>query len=1017
MVAGTLTGNVLVQYDPAWDQERVAERLLAILEDSGAGDPAPPRIQRRGNAGLDAVPSVQPHPRAIEHCPVNDFVAGRVGRDEEHIAWHALDPASVCLRLESDPVSGLTHEAALERLQRLGPNKLPETPIRSGFAIFAGQLRSLPTALLAGAAGLSVLTGGLLDAAIITGVVLFNAIIGYVTESKAEKTLQSLTRLTPPTVKLLRESRTREISSADLAPGDVFLLEPGMFTPADARLLEAEHLMVDESALTGESMPVVKSIAVVRDARIPMADRRNMVYCGTLVTGGRGIAITVATGTATEMGQAQLLLGEAETPRSPLERQLRTIGNQLVLAGLATCVAVLCIGVMRGLGLIHMIRTAVSLAAAAVPEGLPTAATTTLALGVNRMRQHGVLVRRLHAIETLGAVQTVCFDKTGTITWNRMSVTEVYCGMRLYAIRNGRFFVQGRPVDPGEYRESSEYREFRRIVRVAVLCSGTRIRNGEGGRLELIGSSTEVALLNLADLTGVDAVGMRRTYPLSRVTERSETRLYMTAVHAKPNGRKLFSVKGSPRDVLALCGWHYKDGQKILLTEADRITILEENERMAAQALRVLGFAQSRETGPDDQEGARDLTWLGLVGMADPVREGVPELIRRFHRAGVRTVMLTGDQSTTAYTVAQFVGLAGGEPLRLVEASCLAVRKKGTPLSFDQGAHVYSRVSPGDKLKIVLALQAGGRVVAMTGDGINDGPALKAADVGIAMGKAGTDTAREVADVILENDDLEALITALKDGRTIHLNLKKSVHYALSTNLSELLLVFSALAAGLGSPLNAMQLLWINLISDIFPGLALSLEPVEPGILEHPPRNPQEPLLTGSDFRHMLRESAVMSAGALGAYGYGLLSRGPAGTLAFHTLAVSQLLHALTCRSGTPGMMLRRPKPRNRILDIAVGGSLVLHCLTVIIPAMRRLLGLAPLKLLDGLVVVGGALATLLFNRTLKGIQRTFPAQLETAQRPWQDAGAEAEESLPRFLSNGNASDKPTLYPDAAELC
>jgi len=791
-------------------------------------------------------------------------------------------------------------------------------------------------------------------------------------------------------------------------------LEPGMFMPADARLLEAEHLVVDESALTGESMPVAKSVAVVPDTRIPLADRRNMVYSGTLVTGGRGTAITVATGTRTEMGQAQLLLGEAETPRSPLERQLRTIGNQLVLAGLGTCAAVLCIGVMRGLGLIHMIRTAVSLAAAAVPEGLPTAATTTLALGVNRMRKHGVLVRRLHAIETLGAVQTVCFDKTGTITWNRMCVKEVFCGMRLYSIRNGRFFVQGRPVDPGE---SPEYREFRRVVRVAVLCSGARIKNGKGGRLELIGSSTEVALLNLADLAGVDVVEMRRTYPLSRVTERSETRIYMTAVHAKPNGRKLLSVKGSPRDVLALCGWHYKGGQKILLTDADRKTILEENERMAAQALRVLGFAQSRETGPDDQEGARDLTWLGLVGMADPLREGVPELIRRFHRAGVRTVMLTGDQSTTAYTVARFVGLAGGEPLRLVEASCLAVRENGTPLSFDLGAHVYSRVSPGDKLKIVLALQAGGRVVAMTGDGINDGPALKAADVGIAMGKAGTDTAREVADVILENDDLEALITALKDGRTIHLNLKKSVHYALSTNLSELLLVFSALVAGLGSPLNAMQLLWINMISDIFPGLALSLEPVEPGILEQPPRDPQEPLLTGSDFRRMLRESAVMSAGALGAYGYGLVSRGPAGTLAFHTLAVSQLLHALTCRSSTSGMMSRRPKPRNRILDIAVGGSLVLQCLTVITPALRRLLGLAPLRLLDGLVVVGGALATLLFNRTLKGIRRPFPAQMETAQRPWQDAGAEVKESLPRFLSNGNASDKPVLYPDAAELC
>ncbi|MFI5355338.1 MAG: cation-translocating P-type ATPase, partial [Desulfobaccales bacterium] len=490
----------------------------------------------------------------------------------------------------------------------------------------------------------------------------------------------------------------------------------------------------------------------------------------------------------------------------------------------------------------------------------------------------------------------------------------------------------------------------------------------EGGDYVLRGTPTEGALVHLAILMGLDVTSLRRRYPLLRVNYRSENRLFMGTLHDDPPAGKLFGLKGNPLEVLGLCSWHLQDGLKLPLTEEDRQLIEAENEEMAGQALRVLGVACSR--GPDESifDDPDQLVWLGLVGMADPIREGVGEAIRAFHRAGIDTVMVTGDQSPTAYAIGRELALSRSDPLEILDATHLAEIEPEMLRALVKRAQVFARVSPAHKLQIVQALQDAGKVVAMTGDGINDGPALKAADVGIAMGRTGTDIAREVADVVLEKDNLDTLIIAIRDGRTIYLNIRKSVHFFLATNLSEIMLTFTAIAVGLGSPLTAAQLLWINLISDIFPGLALAMEAPEPDILERPPRDPHRPIFTSADFKRMAFESGAITAGAMGAYGYGLVrsGMGSAMTLGFHSLTTGQLLHAISCRSETHTIFSRGKLPPNPYLTMALGGSLFMQFLTMVVPGLRSLLGLAPVGLLDGLVISASALLPLLVNEATK---------------------------------------------------
>ena len=514
-----------------------------------------------------------------------------------------------------------------------------------------------------------------------------------------------------------------------------------------------------------------------------------------------------------------------------------------------------------------MLKTSISLAVAAVPEGLPAVAATTLALGIKSMKRHKVLIRNLDAVCTLGSVQTICFDKTGTITYNKMSVLRIYSGMRHIQVKNGGFYLEERPFD------YLQHDEVLRLIQVGVLCNESQM-DTRRREYVLSGSPTENALIEMAIKAGVDISALREQYPLLRTEYRSDNRQFMTTVHSSANPGSFIALKGSPVDLLSKCSFHIKDGVRIPLVEEDRDLIEAQNDNMAGDALRVLGMAYTDGSSEEFREKENGLTWLGLVGMADPIRDRVKESIEVFHRAGMETVMITGDQSPTAYAVGKELDLSSGRPLEILDSTHLTTTDSSVIQALSKQVHVFLKVSPSNKLQIVQALQSTGRVVAMTGDGINDGPALKAADIGIAMGRSGTDVARDVADVVLEEDDLQTLIIAITDGRTIYRNIRKTLRYLISTNFSEIQVMVAAGVLGLGYPLNAMQLLWINLISDIFPGLALALEPAEPDVMEQPPRDPAEPIIKTDDFKRITFEAATMTATSLAAYGYGVMKYG-----------------------------------------------------------------------------------------------------------------------------------------------
>ncbi|HET19116.1 MAG TPA: cation-transporting P-type ATPase, partial [Chromatiales bacterium] len=633
--------------------------------------------------------------------------------------------------------------------------------------------------------------------------------------------------------------------------------------------------------------------------------------------------------------------------------------SQLAMISGAVCAGVFGFGLLRGYGLLPMLKSSVSLAVAAVPEGLPTVATTTLALGIREMSRHHVAIRKLAAVETLGSVQTFCMDKTGTLTENRMRVVSVVDGLTRRKVEKGNF--EG-------LEEGLRSARLDRLLEVIALCNDTDI-NGSGGPIEMNGSPTESALIELALLQGIDVQGLRHECPRIDVHYRAERRPWMTTIHDLAEGGRMVAVKGSPAEVLAMCEHIHLDDGISVLDDDTRAQLIGHNETMAGEALRVLGVAYA--VRPPGAETSTALTWLGMVGMTDPLREGMPELIQRFHGAGIDTVMITGDQSATAYAIGRELGLANGGPMQILDASSLEKVDENLLAALVKNVHVFARVSPKHKLRIVQALQRGGRVVAMTGDGINDGPALKAADIGVAMGAAGTDVARSMADVVLEDDNLHTMTTAISQGRTIYANIRKSVHFLLATNFSEIELMVAGIALGLGQPLTPIQLLWINLATDIFPALTLAMERAEPDVMNRPPRDPGLPIIHRRDLANITLESAMITAGTLGSFLIALRSLGPlpAGTVAFTSLTLAQLLHATSCRSERHGLFSRGRLPRNPWLDAALGLSALTQLALPYLPPTRALLGLVPLGPGGLALSLAGATAPLLVNEAIKELR------------------------------------------------
>ncbi len=959
----TITGRILVFYPPAVALDSLVERLEKVIDQAkaqlqkGAADVPPP--SGTGETSWT---------RQVLHS-LHTLIQSRSKIEAVH--WHTQPARDAAVRLGSDICRGLNQDRIRTLRQQFGDNVLPKTQCRSGLQIFMGQMNSLPVYLLGAVAGISIVMGGILDAVIVFGVALANAAIGYVTESRAEKNIDALNSLVHHMAEVIRDGRSLCVPAEALVPGDLLVLKPGSFVSADSRIVQSSRLTIDESMLTGESMPVEKHADPILQEHLPLGDRKNMAYMGTCITGGQGLAVVVATGCHTEIGQLKTLLNETQSIPSPIERQLDTIGDQLIYGCLAICGGVFAMGFFMGFGMLNMLRMSISLAAAAVPEGLPSIATVNFALGISRMKKKDVLIRRLPAAETLGAIQTICLDKTGTITVNRMKAISIHTGGKWYSVNNGRLLSSQGDI------AASDIPELEKLYTVCALCCETKI-NGRcsDGRLDISGTATESALTGLVDNAGIDVKTLRKSAPLIRINHRSENQLFMSTLHrTSTSDETIVLVKGSPLEILSRCDTWIIDGQEIPLTRDTRSDIETANEVMAGDALRVLGFAcRTVKTNPDSENRNLEehLTWIGLIGLADPPREGIDVLIVQLHRAGIRTVMITGDQQISARAIARQLNLSRGEPLEVMDAVELVSLDDETLIQKARTVHVYSRVTPSQKLKIVKAIQAAGQTVAMTGDGINDGPALKAADIGIAMGEGGTDLARDVADVVLTRDSLALLAESLADGRSIYQNIRKSVHYSLATNISEIQLMTTAIAMGLGSPLTVMQLLWINMISDILPGLALSLEQPEGDVMESAPRQGDDPLFSTKDFGTMFLESATITGGALASLVYGLLrhaSPAAAGGLAFQSLAVGQLLHSLTCRSETAGIFTRKKLKPNRPLNWAIGFSLAAQALTLAFPPLRSLLGLSRISLMDGLVISAGAILPLLINETVKAVK------------------------------------------------
>ncbi|WP_235880187.1 cation-translocating P-type ATPase [Polyangium aurulentum] len=893
------TGTVLCVFDVPSPSLRV-DVLTAIGRFSDPDAPPPPSLSGLFSSVYGSVRETIKKEMARSASTEGDDPS------EAKSPWHAMEPEEVARAFRVDPARGLDTAEAYRIAHAVGPNELGGVAPRTSLEILAGQVFTVPTALLAGAAGLSVLLGDMLEAGAILLVVGSNIVVGYFTESRAEELLDAWGKFRVEWARVVRDGRETTVKASELVPGDILLVRGGDAIAADARIVEANELSVDESTLTGESEPAEKRRAPVGEGA-ELADRHGMLYAGTVVASGEARAVVVATGQATELGTIQRALSRAEERRAPLERQLDQLGRKVGAVSLVSAAAVTALGLMRGQPVATLVRNAVALGVAAIPEGIPAVGTTALALASQRLSRKGIVIRRLAAAETLGAVGVICADKTGTLTENRMRVAEVFVpGQGLVTVD---WAASPGPDEPprllrlvGEGKKSVPHGAMREIGRIAALNADVEL--GAGDKVTS-GSGTERALVEFAMAIGYPVSRRRRAAQRVREERRSADRPFMVTVHEHPDLGCIELVKGAPEQVIELCGE---------LDRKDKQRLVAVNEAMASRGLRVLALAWRRDGNPETNSSP--LAFAGLVGLRDPARKGVREALAELSHAGIRTMMLTGDQHRTAEAI-------GGE---------LGILRQD----------VYSRVTPEAKLDVVRELQEGGAIVAMTGDGVNDGPALKAADVGVAMGERGTDLARAVADVVLAHDDLPSLAGAVGEGRRLYDNVRRAIDYLVATNTSEVMACLFGAVVGV-EPLSPLQLLWINMLTDVAPALGLALEPPDEGLMQRPPRDPSVPLFGREQYAKLGRDASKMVAVALGAYGVGAL--GPGGspikgrTMSFASLVTAQLLHARACRAQT-----EEPNPE---LSWAIAASFGLQAAALGLPALSRVLGGTQLGIAD----------------------------------------------------------------------
>lgn len=876
-------------------------------------------------------------------------------------SWHAVDPDEVLKRLATYAESGLSSSEAAKRLAQYGPNELEEAPPTSFWQMLGEQFNNFVVILLIVAAVISALLGDYIESAAIFAIVILNATLGVVQERKAAQELAALRKLASPDAQVIRDSSRHVLPAHDLVPGDLILLEAGHYVPADVRLIEAVNLRVDEAALTGESVPVKKNAGVRLEVNIPLGDRKNTAFMGTMVNYGRGKGVVISTGMLTQIGLIATMLQMVEHEPTPLQRRLDAVGKTLGWAALAICAAVFLVGWMRGFDPLGMFLIAVSLAIAAVPEGLPAVVTISLALGMQEMIKRNSLIRRLSSVETLGSATTICSDKTGTLTQNQMTATQVWVDGQFIDISGRGYKPVGEFEVDGEVIELKDYPGASTVLWVAALNNNADLDLGspedEDPNYRVAGDPTEGALIVAAAKANAWTEELNQAYPRIQEIPFDSTRKRMLTLHRVRDPRPedispfyddkvkewyVVTVKGAPDLVLEECTQIERlDDSTSPMTAADHENIIQANDQMTQRALRVLAMAYRVVQGVPDEMNLEDLEsdliFAGLIGMIDPPREEVASALDIGRRAGIRTVMITGDYSNTARAVAESIELL--EPDHQVMTGYQMDELDDSDLE-EQVAYtdVFARVSPEHKLRIVEALRARNEVVAMTGDGVNDAPAIKRANIGVSMGITGTDVAKESADMVLTDDNYASIISAVEQGRVIYSNIRKFVYYLLSCNVAEIATIFLGIMFTQGSPLTVIQLLWLNLITDGAPALALGTEKGDPDIMDQLPRPPSEPIINRFMTAGIAIQTVAITFVTLTAYliGLQLFSTDPLipGTMAFVTISFSELIRAFTARSERYPLIKIGPFS-NRLMNYAVLTSLGLLLVVVYVPFLQ----------------------------------------------------------------------------------
>lgn len=879
--------------------------------------------------------------------------------------FHNLTSQEV-LKHFSSGISGLGESEAQNRLAQYGLNEIARKREISPVRIFLSQFNSFIVYILIAAVIVSFTLHEFIDSAVIIAILIVNAVLGFFQEYRAEKAIESLKKIAALQTTVIRDGEKRRINSNKLVPGDVIVFESGDRIPADARIIEGYLLEVMESSLTGESLSVKKDSAPINDTST-LGDMKNMLFAGTNVTSGSGRAIVVGTGMGTEMGKIAESIESVEDDETPLQKRLDMLGRKLGILTLIICGIIIIFGIFKGGNILEMVMIGVSLAVAAVPEGLPIVVTIALALGVKRMVRHNALVKRLHSVETLGCTTVICTDKTGTLTRNEMTVTKLYVNDTIVDITgtgygaSGEFFSSEEKFDP----LSAEL-----LLRIGALNNDAALSGEEG----VIGDPTEGCLIVSAAKAGLKKSILNDHFPRVNEIPFDSERKRKSTVHQTKEGL-LMTTKGAPDMIINLCSRIDVGGKVSPLNDETKNRIMETNRKFASQALRVLAFAYKPLAFDQDidQSDEKDLILVGLQGMIDPPRDQVRSAIEKCRNAGIRSVMITGDYALTAQAIAHQLGIEGdvvtGEELEKINDEALKKTVKE--------ASIFSRVNPEHKIRIVRALRETGEVVAMSGDGINDAPALKEADIGIAMGITGTDVTKETADMVLLDDKYTSIVNAVEQGRGIYENIKKFVNYLLSSNLGEVLILFIAMIIGFKDsfgvmvmPLLATQILWLNLITDGLPAVALGVDPIRKGVMDVPPRNPDEPIITQSMATNIIIISVLMAAGVLFLFSRFLPEGGTiARTIAFTSIVMLEMVRVTMIRS-----QYKLPFFSNLYLIGAIIFSVLLQVAVVYVPVMNIIFKTTPLSLYHwgymgavmAIIFVIGVVLTRLINRNSK---------------------------------------------------